>query len=73
VNSTRKELLKAMRRVGEELLPLVDDYQKTAYSSFDPLPYTLLPNHSGRIIIRASQLLSATQSSHLGGAVFCAK
>ena len=70
---TRAELLKAMRRVGEELLPLIDNYNVTPFSSFDPLPYTLLRPHSTRVVVRAAQLLSSVSfAGHLGGAVFCA-
>ncbi len=70
---TRAELLKAMRRVGEELLPLIDNYSVTPFSSFDPLPYAPLRPHSGRVVVQAAQLLSSVAfPGHLGGAVFCA-
>jgi hypothetical protein len=70
---TRGELLKAMRRVGEELLPLIDNYNVTPFSSFDPLPYTVLRPHSTRVVVRAAQLLSSVSfGGHLGGAIFCA-
>jgi hypothetical protein len=71
-NSSRALLLKAMRRVGEELLPLIDNYCTTSFSSFDPLPFTSLRPHTGRVVLRASQLLQTVAlPGHLGGAIFC--
>ena len=69
VDAPRKELLKAFRRIGEELLPLVDNYHSSPLSSFDPLPVALLPAFHSRVMVAASQLLVATQPRHLGGVV----
>lgn len=71
--ATRRDLLKAMRRIGEELMPLISNYHRNAYSSFNPLPYTVLLPHSTRVVVRAMQLLVAlsSQKGNLGGAIYC--
>lgn len=73
-NSPRKDLLKAMRRVGEELLPLIDNYTQNIYSSFNPLPYTRIPPHGNRMLIRASQLVLSmcSMEGNLAGGLFVA-